>query len=118
MPDGNNSFNNKVTLSDVASLAHVSEATVSRVLNNNPSVSSHNREAVLAAAEQLGYIPRKKANNGSIQSVALCLSTRPDGDDPLAGDYFAPIVVSVEAECRRQGINLTLVTLRTGQENV
>ena len=40
---------------DVARAAGVSQKTVSRVLNNEPYVSTEVRDRVLAAAEQLGY---------------------------------------------------------------
>lgn len=42
---------------DIASEAGVSTATVSRVLNNDPSVAEKTRDKVLAVANQLGYVP-------------------------------------------------------------
>jgi LacI family transcriptional regulator len=49
------------TISDVAQLAGVSSMTVSRVANNNPRVSEDTRQRVLAAIEQLGYVPNQAA---------------------------------------------------------
>ena len=101
---------NKVTISDVANLARVSEATVSRVINNSPTVSSGNRKAVLAAVEQLGYTPRKKIISTAIQNIAMCIGMRGlSGEKSLTGDYFSPIIQSVQAECRKRGINLLLM---------
>jgi len=40
---------------DVAKLAGVSEATVSRVMNNVGPIKKETREKVLQAASQLGY---------------------------------------------------------------
>ncbi len=51
----------KMTFHDVARLAGVSTQTVSRVTNNNPNVSAATRQKVLAAIEQLGYVPNKSA---------------------------------------------------------
>jgi DNA-binding LacI/PurR family transcriptional regulator len=53
------------TAADVARLANVSTATVSYVLNNatGQRISDTTREAVLAAAEQLGYRPNLAARN-------------------------------------------------------
>ena len=53
------------TAADVARLANVSSATVSYVLNNSAGqrISAKTREAVLAAAEQLGYRPNLAARN-------------------------------------------------------
>ena len=112
MSENNQDFR-RVTIGDVALLAQVSEATVSRVLNNNPTVSTSNRQAVLAAAEELGYTPRKKSPPGTVQSMAMCLgSVRPDNRQMLAGNYFSLIVESIEAACREKGINLLLMSLK------
>ncbi len=48
-------------MTDVATLAGVSHQTVSRVLNEHPSVSPRTRTLVLAAVEQLGYRPNTAA---------------------------------------------------------
>ena len=49
------------SIADVASLAGVSHQTVSRVLNNHPSVRQITRARVLAAIDQLGYRPNTAA---------------------------------------------------------
>jgi len=48
-------------LIDVAKLAKVSTATVSRVINNNGYVSARVKERVLKAIEELGYQPARAA---------------------------------------------------------
>ena len=52
----------KTTRNDVADLAGVSSATVSRVYNNPESVSPAKRRAVISASEKLGYYPDKSAS--------------------------------------------------------
>src|SRR6266571_6991345 len=54
-----------VTLYDVASLAGVSTATVSRVVHGQDRVSDLTRARVLAVIEQLGYVP-----DGAAQSLS------------------------------------------------
>jgi len=49
------SENPRARLSDIAEHAGVSEATVSRVLNDRPGVSTTTRQAVLTALDVLGY---------------------------------------------------------------
>lgn len=50
-----------VTSHDVARHAGVSQATVSRVLNNNPRVDKSIRERVLKALDETGYVPNAQA---------------------------------------------------------
>jgi hypothetical protein len=47
----------KATITDIASMAEVSTATVDRVLNGRPGVSAVNRQRVNTAAKALGYLP-------------------------------------------------------------
>ena len=51
----------KVTLQHVADAAHVSKATASLALNNNPRISEATRKRVLAAVESLGYVYNQRA---------------------------------------------------------
>ncbi len=51
----------QITRDQVAKLAKVSSATVSRVFNNPEAVSPPLRDAVLRAAKDLGYTPNKAA---------------------------------------------------------
>jgi len=50
-----------VTIKDVAAHAGVAFKTVSRVVNNDPTVKPKNRERVLKAIEELGYRPNRAA---------------------------------------------------------
>ncbi|HEY0753495.1 MAG TPA: GH1 family beta-glucosidase [Ktedonobacteraceae bacterium] len=47
----------KITIRDIARLAGVSPATVSRVLNNNPSVDPQLRKHILRVVEEYQFIP-------------------------------------------------------------
>ena len=46
---------------DVARLAEVSHQTVSRVINDSPSLKAETRERVLTAMKELGYVPNAAA---------------------------------------------------------
>jgi len=50
-----------VTLAEVASLAQVSEITVSRIIRNKGPVAEKTRERVLAAVREVGYVPNRVA---------------------------------------------------------
>ena len=51
------------TIKDVANLAHVSVATVSRVINNKGYVNDETKDLVLKAIDELHYIPNELARS-------------------------------------------------------
>src|SRR6476620_10991459 len=51
------------TLEEVARVAGVSRATVSRVVNGNPRVNPDVRRAVERAVDRLGYVPNPAARS-------------------------------------------------------
>jgi len=61
----------KTTIEDIARLAEVGRGTVSRVLNNHPSVSDETRARVLAVIEQLQYSPSFSARHMRTDSSNL-----------------------------------------------
>ena len=61
----------RTRLTDVADQASVSTATVSRVLNGKPGVSSQTRQAVLTALDTLGYERPEKLRMRSAGLVGL-----------------------------------------------
>jgi DNA-binding LacI/PurR family transcriptional regulator len=78
------------TLEEVARLAGVSRATVSRVVNGSPRVSGNVRRSVETAVTQLGYIPNRAARSLVTRrsgSIAVVI-TEPTGR--LFSDPFFP----------------------------
>ena len=72
---------NMVTRNDVAKLAKVSPAVVSYVINNSNYVSAEKRKAVLAAIEELNYIPNQNAKNlrqGKTHMIAVIRGIFPE----------------------------------------
>ena len=66
----------KLTIRQIAQLAGVSRSTVSRVLNDHPSVSPETREQVLQVIAETGFRPDPVARSLS--------SRRADGDEMAA----------------------------------
>jgi LacI family transcriptional regulator len=92
-----------VTIYDVASLAGVSPATVSRVLNGG-RVTADRERAVREAAEQLNYSPNRAARSlrrSSSEIVALII---PDIENP----FFTSLARGVEDRAREAGYSVVL----------
>lgn len=105
-----------VRIKDIARLAQVSDAAVSRVLNGdaNFSVSEQTRQRILAAAAQLGYKPsraRKVKEQESSQrfqiGLLMSVSQAEETNDP----YYLSIRMGIEKHCRVLELDLK-TTLR------
>ncbi|WBB80632.1 LacI family DNA-binding transcriptional regulator [Micromonospora sp. WMMD882] len=94
-------------MSDVARLAGVSHQTVSRVLNNHPSVREETRQRVLRAVHQLNYRPNALARGlaGRRSRVIGVISF----DTILYGP--AATLLGVERAARAAGYGISIVTL-------
>ena len=95
-------------MSDVAVLAGVSHQTVSRVLNDHPSVRPETRLRVLEAIEQLGY----RRN-----SAARTLVTRRSGTIgviTMGSALFGPTstLIAIEKAARDSGLFVSMATVR------
>ncbi|MEQ6278841.1 HTH-type transcriptional regulator GalR [Kluyvera cryocrescens] len=80
------------TIKDVARLAGVSVATVSRVINNSPKASDVSRQAVSSAMEALNYHPNANARALAQQSTETVGLVVGDVSDP----FFGAMVKAVE----------------------
>jgi DNA-binding LacI/PurR family transcriptional regulator len=98
------------TLEQVAALAGVSRATVSRVVNGSPGVSPVVRAEVERAVAKLGYVPNRAARSlvtRRADSVALVVS------EPharvVSEPFFAGMVRGVSAALAETGVQLLLL---------
>lgn len=95
------------TIADVAALAGVSVATVSRTLHGSARVDPRTREKVQAAAAALDYVASPTAMSlasGRTNIVAVVA--------PLMSRwFFATIVTTIEQELRSQGYHVLLIIL-------
>jgi DNA-binding LacI/PurR family transcriptional regulator len=86
------------TIDTVAARAGVGRGTVSRVVNGSSQVSPSARQAVLAAIEELGYVPSRAARSlvtRRTDSIALVIPE--PGERLFAEPYFAGIVRGISA---------------------
>lgn len=92
------------TIKDVAKLANVSTATVSRVLNSNGYVNEKTKERVEKAIKELDYLPNDVARNlfkGRSKMIALFV---PDIMNP----FFPELARAVEDVTRDHGYTFIL----------
>ncbi len=92
------------TIKDVAASAQVSLKTVSRVINDEPSVQERTRERVRRAIAELGYQPDPSARSlRSAQSYAIGLIY--DNPNPY---YVIAVQNGVLSVCRETGYGLQI----------
>ena len=93
-----------VTMNDVAKAAGVSQATVSRVINGNPSVGQTERRRVMECVRDLGYKPNIMARSLGGSKTNLIGVVIPD----VANPFFAEIVNAIEKSANTYGYSVIL----------
>ena len=99
-----------VSIRDVAAAASVSYQTVSRVINNHPSVKESTRAAVLAAISDLGFRPNRAARSlagGRVNAVTVLTS-----DTTRYG--YAASLQGIEEAARAAGFAMGIQVLEAG----
>ncbi|MFI7607056.1 LacI family DNA-binding transcriptional regulator [Micromonospora sp. NPDC049366] len=97
----------RARLSDIAQQADVSEATVSRVLNDRPGVAPETRQAVLTALDVLGYERPARLRKRSAGLVGLVV---PELDNPI----FPAFAQVIESTLAQSGFTPVLCTQTAG----
>lgn len=111
------------TIKDIAEHAKVSQATVSRVLNNDKtlSVSHETRERIFSIAEQMQYKPvrvqrLKKESQLSNKQIALLITA--SDEDELHDPYIKQVRDGVEKVCGELGLVLSPIIRGSRIQNV
>ncbi|MFC0469872.1 LacI family DNA-binding transcriptional regulator [Halalkalibacter kiskunsagensis] len=100
------------TIKDIAKQANVSISTVSRVLNNDETITvmEQTRERILAVAKKLNYSSKKKSGiqtslrNESVKiGLLMGCSQEDEFDDP----YFLSIRKGIEEQCSQKNIKIS-----------
>lgn len=99
-------------LADVARLAGVSTASVSRVLNEGDNVRPEMRERVMAAVERLGYVPDGTARalaSGRLRTVGAIVPT-------LDNAIFARGIDAMQRRLAQRGFTLLVASSEYDQD--
>ncbi|QPC88556.1 LacI family DNA-binding transcriptional regulator [Mesorhizobium sp. NBSH29] len=101
------------TIQDVARLANVSTATVSRALATPERVAEDTRRIVMEAVELTGYRVNQTARNLRRQQAGAIVVLVPN----LGNPFFSRILAGIEATASRAGLNVLIAdTIQPGAE--
>ena len=92
------------TIKDVAKLAGVSVATVSRVINGEENVSSQTKSRVKDAIQKLSYSPNLLGRNlrrGATKSILVLLNT-------ISNPFYSRVVKGIEERAAQDGYSVML----------
>lgn len=94
------------TIKDIANLAKVSSATVSRVLNNDATlnITEETRNNILVAAKQLNYVKKIKNSKFTI-GILQWYSIEQEMNDP----FYLSIRLGVEKFCSKDDLNIVRI---------
>ncbi len=106
-----------LTLEDIGRMAGVSRSTVSRVLNDQTSVSPEVRARVQEVIRRTGYTPNVAARSlvsGRSGVIGLVIPSRVRNvfEDP----YFARLIQGISAASNQSGNTLSLFLFQTEEE--
>ena len=85
----------KSTIKDVAKIANVSEATVSRVMSNSNLISNKTKKKVMEVVRQLDYFPNSAAvslTKSKSNILGLVVVSSAKIENPLQNDYYNEII--------------------------
>ncbi|MFL6201334.1 MAG: LacI family DNA-binding transcriptional regulator [Thermoanaerobaculia bacterium] len=102
------------TIKEVAREAHVSVATVSRVLNEKGPVRDETRQRILEAAARLGYSPNAAARSLSTRKTGTIGVLLPD----LYGEFFSEVIRGLDLAARRSGYHLLVSSSHSDRSEV
>ena len=106
------------TLEEVAKVAGVSRATVSRVVNGNPKVTPVVRQAVERAVGRMGYVPNPAARSLVTRRSGFIALVIPEQTTSLFGDPFFPrLLVGISSELAASNVQLVLMIAQGSAQN-
>ncbi|HEU5140095.1 MAG TPA: LacI family DNA-binding transcriptional regulator [Bacillales bacterium] len=100
------------TIGDVAELAGLSRATVSRVMNHHPYVSEEKKKLVHEAMDQLGYAPNSLAKRLRTQTTETIAVLIPRISNP----FFSSLVEAMEIKAAEGNFQLIVCQTRSDKQ--
>lgn len=100
------------SIREVAKLAGVSPATVSRVMNGTANVDSEKRDRVLRAIDETGFIPNEVARSLFRKSAKLIGLVIPSLQNP----FFTQLAACIDQAAGERGYRMFLCDVGTDEE--
>ena len=103
---------NTNTIRDVARLAGVSVATISRYLNKTAPLSEETAQRVQSAMDELNFVPHPAARSLATHrtnTIGLVM-------DDIAGEFFAPMLEGIVNTLDEQNYNLLIFTFNQSKK--
>lgn len=99
-----------ITVKDVARKANVATSTVSRVINDHPSISQATKKKVQKVMDELGYVPNISARNlGKRTTSAIGIILPPlNSKERLANPFFLEIIEAINGEARTHNLTTAI----------
>ncbi len=107
-----------VTIKDVATEVGVAPSTVSRALQNHPSISKETKDKVKKAMETLGYVPNVAAQNlakkfaNTIGLVMPVLSLKERRSNP----FYLEAITAMDQEASQYDVTIAIASGETQEE--
>jgi LacI family transcriptional regulator len=99
-------YSTRPTIANVAHKAHVSIATVSRVINGTAPVDTETAERVRVAITDLNYVPHAAARTLASHKTNTIGLLFPE----ISGAFFHPLLRGIEAAAGESGYDLLIHT--------
>ena len=101
-----------ITIKDIARKAGVSQATVSRVLNNSGYVKEETRQTIEKVIEELNYTPNAVARSLSKSETNVIGVVVPDINNP----FFGEVIKGISMVADSQNLNIILCDTNENME--
>lgn len=105
------------TVKDVAKIAKVSPSTVSRVINDHPSISDETKKRIRTIMKEMGYFPNASARNlGKQRANALGIILPPlNSKERIGNPFYLELINSVNEASADYQVTVAVASAKTSE---